>query len=69
MRVKHQITKEMNEAGITNVNSKGTLPLQDSTFYHKRAVLIDGSEIIDENARHLERLLPALKQLRWWQIN
>ena len=47
--MRHQIT-EMDEAGITNGNKKRTLSLKD-------AFLINGSEIIDENARHVKRLL------------
>ena len=62
MRARHQITeKEMGEAGIMNVNRKGTLPSKDATISHKRAVLINGSEIISKNLRHVERLLPATR--------
>ena len=65
MRARHQITeKEMDEAGIMNVNRKGTLPSENATISHKRAVLINGSEIIDEYARHVERLLPATRAAR-----
>ena len=44
-----------------NVNRKGTLSSKDSTISHERAVRINDSEIIDENARHVERLLPVTR--------
>ena len=46
----------MDAAGIVNVNRPGTLPSEELTVSHKRAVVINGDHIIDENARHEERL-------------
>jgi hypothetical protein len=60
MRECHQITEaEMDAAGIINVNRPGTLPSEELTVSHKRAVVINGDHIIDENARHVERLNPV----------
>jgi hypothetical protein len=60
MRDRHQITEaEMDAAGIVNVNRPGTLPSEELTVSHKRAVVINGDSIIDENARHVERLNPV----------
>jgi hypothetical protein len=60
MRDRHQITEaEMDVAGIVNVNRPGTLPSEELTVSHKRAVVINGDSIIDENARHVERLNPV----------
>jgi hypothetical protein len=44
---------------IFNVNRPGTLPSEELTVSHKRAVVINGDHIIDENARHVERLNPV----------
>jgi hypothetical protein len=60
MRERHQITEaEMDAAGIVNANRPGTLPSEVLTVSHKRAVVINGDHIIDENARHVERLNPV----------
>lgn len=60
MRERHQITEaEMDAAGIVSVNRPGTLPSEELTVSHKRAVVINGDHIIDENARHVERLNPV----------
>lgn len=41
------------------VSRKGTLPSADATISHKVAVLMNDSEMIDDKARHVKRLLHA----------
>jgi hypothetical protein len=60
MKERHQITEaEMDAAGIVNMNRPGTLPSEELTVSHKRAVVMNGDHIIDENAGHVERLNPV----------